>query len=75
MESPSDQEILKNFGKSLEKHLIASGMSQFDLAAIIGKDQAQISRYIAGEVNPTLTTIYRLAEGLSVSPSELLPAF
>lgn len=72
MESPDDQTILNSFGHALEKLRNERGLSQRELAAIVAKDQAQIVRYEKGEINPTLTTIIRLAEALQIDPCQLL---
>jgi transcriptional regulator with XRE-family HTH domain len=75
METPDDQRILNEFGKRLKDIRNSRNMTQLDLAVSTGKDQGQIARYENGEINPTLTTIYRFAQALGTSPDELFPVF
>lgn len=72
MNIPDDGIILKHFGKNLEKYRKLRGMSQRDLAAIVYKEQAQIARYEQGKVNPTVLTVFHLAQALEIPPSDLL---
>lgn len=48
------------------------GMRQFDLAAVSGISQAQISKYEAGTSEPTAHTLYQLARALNTSADWLL---
>jgi transcriptional regulator with XRE-family HTH domain len=47
------------------------GLSQAQLAELVGVDRRQIRRYEAGEQQPLLSVGLRMAEVLGVSPSEL----
>jgi len=67
-------EILKLVGKKIKEMRIKKGISQADL---VGKmqgeiDPTNISRIEAGRTNPTVFTIFRIAEALEVNPKELL---
>lgn len=67
-------EILKLVGKKIKEVRIQKGISQADL---VGKmqgeiDPTNISRIEAGRTNPTVFTIFRIAEALEVNPKELL---
>lgn len=67
-------ELLKNIGKKIRKVRLEKGLTQLDL---VGKmqgdiDVTNISRIEAGRTNPTIFTIYRLAEALEVSILDLL---
>ena len=66
-------EIFKQVGKKVQKIRTLKGLSQVDL---VGKmegniDTTNISRIESGRTNPTLLTLYRLAQALEVPISEL----
>ena len=61
-------EIFKQVGKKVQKIRTLKGLSQVDL---VGKmegniDTTNISRIESGRTNPTLLTLYRLAQALEV---------
>lgn len=67
-------EIFKQVGKKVQKIRTLKGLSQVDL---VGKmegniDTTNISRIESGRTNPILLTLYRLAQALEVSISELV---
>lgn len=67
-------EIFKQVGKKVQKIRTLKGLSQVDL---VGKmegniDATNISRIESGRTNPTLLTLYRLAQALEVPISELV---
>ena len=67
-------EILKIVGKRIKKLRESKGLSQVDL---VGKmqgeiDPTNISRIESGRTNPTVYTLFRIAEALEVNPKELL---
>lgn len=67
-------EILKSIGKKIRKVRLEKGLTQLDL---VGKmqgdiDVTNISRIEAGRTNPTIFTLYRLADALEVSILDLL---
>ena len=67
-------EIFKQVGKKVQKIRTLKGLSQVDL---VGKmegniDTTNISRIESGCTNPTLLTLYRLAQALEVPISELV---
>jgi transcriptional regulator with XRE-family HTH domain len=49
----------------------ARGLSQVDLAEMVGVTQGLISKIERGDANPTLDVILRLANALQVSPALL----
>lgn len=66
--------ILKLVGKRIKDIRIAKGLSQVD---VVGKmqgeiDPTNISRIEAGRTNPTLFTLFRLAEALEVDITKLV---
>lgn len=67
-------EILKKVGKRIKEVRLQKGISQADL---VGKmqgeiDPTNISRIESGRTNPTVFTLFRLAEALEVDAKELL---
>ena len=67
-------EIFKQVGKKVQKIRTLKGLSQGEL---VGKmegniDTTNISRIESGRTNPTLLTLYRLAQALEVPISELV---
>lgn len=66
------QKICNDFGENLKKIRLAKGLALRELAARAGLEHAQIARIEDGDVNPTLTTVYFLAEALEMAPCDLL---
>ena len=67
-------EILKLVGKRIKELRESKGISQVEL---VGKmdgviDPTNISRIESGRTNPTVFTLFRIAEALEINPSELL---
>lgn len=62
------QELLKTVGKRIQDLRLSKGLTQVDL---VGKmdgdiDTTNISRIESGRTNPTIYTLYRLANALEV---------
>jgi transcriptional regulator with XRE-family HTH domain len=66
------ENILKRFGKNLEKIKKAKKMSYRKIAANCDLEHSDIKRYVDGKTNPTLLSIIDLAKGLNIHPRELL---
>ena len=64
--------IRAQFGRRLYELRKQSELSQERLANLAGVDRTYVSRAEAGDHNPTLVTIHKLAKALGVEPSELL---
>ena len=67
-------EILKLVGKRIKNLRESKGISQVEL---VGKmqgviDPTNISRIESGRINPTIYTLFRIADALEVKPAELL---
>ena len=67
-------ELLKLIGKRIKEVRESKGISQVEL---VGKmqgviDPTNISRIESGRTNPTILTLYRIADALGVKVSELL---
>lgn len=65
----------KRFGKFVADVRIRKGLTQSELAALIGNNPQNISRLERGEVSPTLYWITLLAEAFEFSFSELIKEF
>lgn len=67
-------EILKLIGKRIKELRIKKGISQADLVGRMegNIDPTNISRIEAGRTNPTVITLYRIAEALEVDVKALL---
>lgn len=59
-------DVQKLIGSNIRKHRLAANISQEELAARMGVDQAYVSRLEAGEKNPTVTTLQQAAISLGV---------
>jgi transcriptional regulator with XRE-family HTH domain len=66
--------LLITLGKRVQYLRESKGFSQVDLAGkMLGKfDTTNISRIESGRTNPTIFTLFRIAEALEISLSELL---
>jgi len=62
----------KRLGKNLKKLRLKKKMSQGDISRKLGVDRAYISSIENGRMNPTLTTLEKLAEAMGINSSELL---
>lgn len=66
--------LLITLGKRVQELREAKGLSQVDLAGkMLGKfDTTNISRIESGRTNPTIFTLFRIAEALEVSLHQIL---
>ena len=62
----------KKLGENLRKLRLKKDMSQGDLATALSVDRAYISNIENGRMNPTLSTLEKIAGALGISSSELL---
>ena len=68
-------EILRKFGAYVKQLRNDKGMTMLDIEVITGITESSVSKIENGKKNPALTTIIKLAQGLSISPSKLLSLF
>ena len=66
---PTPQEA---FGRVLRKLRLEAGMSQEQLGLESGVQRNFISLIETGQNQPTITTVFRLAEALKIKPSALI---
>lgn len=65
-------DILKHFGARVKQLRVDAGFSQEALADLTGLHRTYISGIERGIRNPTLLIVERIANALSISPSNLL---
>lgn len=65
-------QIAKTFGQVLRQQRAAAGISQEALALAAQVDRTFVSQMERGIRQPTLTTLYKLATALQVTPSSLV---
>ena len=67
-------EIFKQVGKNIQQIRQSKGFSQVDLVGRIegNIDATNISRIEQGRTNPTLLTLYRIAQALEVPITDLV---
>lgn len=61
-----------NIADRIKKYRIAKGLSQKEIALGIGIDQAQYSRIESGKVEPTLSSLDKIADALGIKLADLL---
>lgn len=66
------EKILHKFGQRLATLRKEKNLSLIELAVAAGLRHQQVQQIEAGKVNLLFTTILALAQGLQVSPDELL---
>jgi putative transcriptional regulator len=65
-------DLNKKIGQRIVELREKKGWSQSDLARACGKDRQAIEKLENGRVNPTLYTLYEVAEALAVSLNTLI---
>lgn len=61
-----DYSIQIKVGKQIQKLRVLKGVSQQDIAAKCNFEKSNMSRLEAGRVNPTLSTLEKVAKALEV---------
>jgi len=65
------QELQKQIGQRIIDERQKKGWSQSDLARACNKDRQAMEKLENGKVNPTLFTLYEVAQALGVPLSEI----
>jgi transcriptional regulator with XRE-family HTH domain len=65
-------DVRRLVGRNVKRLRIAAGLSQAELAQRMGVDRAYVSGLELGQRNPTIVTLWHLAEALGV---KLMPFF
>jgi len=71
MVATKKEKLLKDLGEKIKIIRIKKGLSQSELANVIGKDQPSINRLERGNINPSYYYLFEIAEGLGVKVYEL----
>lgn len=67
-----EKDLLLKIGERIKELRTEKGISQQELAAALDIEKSNMSRLESGRVNMGVRTIYRIAQALEVSMSELL---
>ena len=67
-----NEKVLHSFGQRLTQLREERHLSIPDLAARAGLNARHIERIEAGEINLLVSTVFRLAKALGVSPGDLM---
>jgi transcriptional regulator with XRE-family HTH domain len=67
-----DKKLLARFGKHLKKMWAEANLSQEELANASDMEISQVYRIENGLVNPTLTILKALSNGLNIALAELM---
>ena len=59
-------DVRRVVGRNVKRLRIAAGLSQAELAARMGVDRAYVSGLELGQRNPTIVTLWHIAEALGV---------
>lgn len=65
-------EITNAFGKALRDQRVKAGLTQEQLGLEADLRRTFVSLLELGQQQPTITTIFKLAKALNLSPSELI---
>ena len=68
----TDKKALKKFGDNLSKLRKEQNLSLRELSYACNIDHSKIGKIEKGQINITLTTLFELARGLQLKPSDLL---
>lgn len=72
MRSNQDPALLRAFAAEIKARRAASALSQEGLAFASGVTRTFVAKLELGQTSPSLTTIFRLAEGLGAGPDEMI---
>jgi transcriptional regulator with XRE-family HTH domain len=60
------EDVRRMVGRNVKRLRIAAGLSQAELAERMGVDRAYVSGLELGQRNPTIVTLWHIAEALGV---------
>ena len=66
------EDVLKKFGSNFRRIRLEKGMKTSELAYLCDIERHHINRYESGKLNPTLYSLYKIAEALEVTFEDLL---
>lgn len=68
------EDYIKLIGQNIVKRREELGMKQIDLAIKIGIEDSALRRIESGRTNPTVKTLYKIAQALDVDLTTLIKA-
>ncbi|SIR71333.1 helix-turn-helix domain-containing protein [Pseudacidovorax sp. RU35E] len=74
MRAHQDPDLLRAFAAEVRARRDAAGLSQEALAFQCSLNRTFIAKLELGQTSPSLTTLFRLADGLSATPTQLVEA-
>ncbi|MBP6892904.1 MAG: helix-turn-helix transcriptional regulator [Pseudacidovorax sp.] len=74
MRAHQDPDLLRAFAAEVRARRDAAGLNQEALAFQCGLNRTFMAKLELGQTSPSLTTLFRLAEGLAARPAELIDA-
>ena len=72
MRCNQDPALLQAFAAEVKARRTSSSLSQEALAFASGVGRTFVAKLELGQTSPSLTTIFRLAEGLEIGPDEMI---
>jgi transcriptional regulator with XRE-family HTH domain len=66
------QELLKYLGANIKRTREEKGMTQQELASLCNFEKSNMSRLEAGNTNPTIYTLYKVALALKVDLTDVI---
>jgi transcriptional regulator with XRE-family HTH domain len=72
VQNVKDKIYLKKLGARIKTLRLEKGMSQLDLGVSMDNYAEQVGRIERGQLNVTICTLKKIAEGLEISLSDLL---
>lgn len=66
-----EEDFIKRFGKNLKRIRKSKNVSQETLAIRVDTSRSQIARIERGEINPTISTVYKFSQALNVDVHHL----
>lgn len=63
---------MTTFAKNVKALLKSKGLTQRQLAELIGKDEQDVSRLLNRQPNTTIETVEMIADALEVDPGQLI---
>lgn len=70
---PSVANVKAQFGRRLQRLLLAKGMNQSDFARAAGLERNSISSYVRGKSIPNALSLKKISDALRVKPTDLIP--
>lgn len=71
----SDEDYVREFGIKLSHLMYRKGMTQTDLAKVLGVTQAMVSKYLTGKTPVTYCQMHKIARALELPIEALLLKF